>query len=183
MSVAITRGAYPRPAIRRAHDGEVPAVTVPPEEPAMPQIGDPAPDFTLQETFDGFVSLSDYHGRQKVLLFFHPFSYTDICEGEVCELRDDARFARDDLEIVSVSCDAWLIRQAWKDHLGAPGRFVSDFWPHGEVSRAYGVFDEQWGTCMRGTFLIDEDGIVRERHVNMGIGDRRDQTGYLASLA
>ncbi len=148
----------------------------------MPEIGDIAPDFTLQESFDSFVTLSDYRGKKNVLLFFHPFSYTETCEGEVCEIRDDPRFARDDLEILNVACDAWPIREQWKKTLNANGRFLSDFWPHGVASKAYGVFDEEWGTCMRGTFLIDMNGVITERTVNMGIGDRRDQSQYLNTL-
>jgi peroxiredoxin len=145
----------------------------------MPEIGDIAPDFTLQETFDTSVTLSDYRGAKNVLLFFHPFSYTDICEGEICEIRDTPQLERDDLEILNVACDAWLIRQSYKEKLGANGRFLSDFWPHGEVSRAYGVFDDVWGTCMRGTFLIDKEGRIAQKVVNMGIMDRRDQSVYL----
>ncbi|MSO47426.1 MAG: redoxin domain-containing protein [Thermoleophilia bacterium] len=149
----------------------------------MPEIGDIAPDFTLKETFDTSVTLSDYRGKQNVLLFFHPFSYTEICEGEICELRDDARYERDDLVILNVACDAWPIRQAYKEQLGANGVFLADFWPHGVASKAYGVFDEEWGTCMRGTFLIDMEGVIREKTVNMFIGDRRDQSNYLDSLS
>jgi len=145
----------------------------------VPEIGDIAPDFTLQETFDTSVTLSDYRGKKNVLLFFHPFSYTEICEGEICEIRDESKLDRDDLEILNVACDAWPIRQSYKDHLKANGRFLADFWPHGEVSKAYGVFDEDWGTCMRGTFLIDMDGKIANQVVNMGIMDRRDQSVYL----
>jgi peroxiredoxin len=144
----------------------------------MPEIGDTAPDFTLQEDFDSHVTLSDYRGKKKVLLFFHPFSYTEICEGEICELRDDATLDREDVEILNVACDGWPIRKAYKEQLAANGRFLADFWPHGEVSKAYGVFDEDWGTCMRGTFLIDEDGVITHKLVNMGIADRRDQSVY-----
>jgi len=106
-----------------------------------------------------------------------------VCEGEICEIRDEAGLDRDDLEIINVACDAWPIRQSYKDHLKANGRFVADFWPHGEVSKAYGVFDEDWGTCMRGTFLIDMDGKITNQVVNMGIMDRRDQSVYLDWLS
>lgn len=148
----------------------------------IPEIGDIAPDFTLQETFGQFASLSEYRGQKNVLLVFVPFSFTEICESEVCELRDNDRFERDDLQILNISCCGWPVRQAWKQGLKANGRFLSDFWPHGEVSRTYGVFDEKWGTCMRGTFLIDLEGIVREKMVNMQIEDRRDQSQYLSTL-
>ncbi len=149
----------------------------------MLKIGDTAPDFTLKETYTTSVSLSDYRGKQSVLLFFHPFSYTEICEGEICELRDESALTRADLEIINVACDAWPIREAYKQQLKANGRFVSDFWPHGAVSKAYGVFDDEWGTCMRGTFLIDPSGTITQQVVNMGIGDRRDQSVYLDWLA
>jgi mycoredoxin-dependent peroxiredoxin len=148
----------------------------------MPEIGDTAPDFTLQEDFDTKVTLSDLRGK-KVLIFFHPFSYTEICEGEICELRDDAALQRDDLEIINIACDGWPIRQAYKAQVDGNGRWLSDFWPHGEVSKAYGVFDDDWGTCMRGTFLLDEDGVVTHKLVNMGIADRRDQSVYREWLA
>jgi peroxiredoxin len=149
----------------------------------MPEIGDIAPDFTLQEDFDSHVALSDFRGKKKVLLFFHPFSYTEICEGEICEIRDDQSLDRDDLEILNVACDGWPIRKAYKEQLNGNGRWLADFWPHGEVSKAYGVFDEDWGTCMRGTFLIDEDGVITHKLVNMEIADRRDQSVYREWLA
>ena len=148
----------------------------------MPEIGDIAPDFTLQEGFDTHVTLSDLRGR-KVLVFFHPFSYTEICEGEICELRDDEALQRDDLEIINIACDGWPVREAYKAQVNGNGRWLSDFWPHGEVSKAYGVFDDDWGTCMRGTFLIDEDGVITHKLVNMGIADRRDQSVYREWLA
>jgi peroxiredoxin len=148
----------------------------------MPEIGDTAPDFTLQEDFDTRVSLSDFRGK-KVLIFFHPFSYTEICEGEICELRDDGSLQRDDLEVLNIACDGWPIRQSYKMQVNGNGRWLSDFWPHGEVSRAYGVFDDEWGTCMRGTFLVDEDGVITHKLVNMGIADRRDQSVYAEWLA
>ena len=149
----------------------------------MPEIGDIAPDFTLKQTFDTSVTLSEYRSKQNVLLFFHPFSYTDICEGEICELRDESELQRDDLVILNVSCDAWPIREAYKAQLGSTDVFLADFWPHGVVSKAYGVFDEEWGTCMRGTFLIDLEGTITHKTVNMSIGDRRDQSVYLDWLS
>ena len=149
----------------------------------MFEIGDIAPDLTLKETFDTSVTLSDYRRKQNVLLFFHPFSYTDVCESEICELRDESALHRDDLVILNVACDAWPIRQAYKEQLGSTDIFLADFWPHGVVSKAYGVFDEEWGTCMRGTFLIDMEGKIANQVVNMGIMDRRDQSVYLDWLS
>jgi mycoredoxin-dependent peroxiredoxin len=62
--------------------------------------------------------------------------------------------------VVLVSCDSTASRQAWREHLGLTYTLASDFWPHGEAARAYGVFDERVGASVRGTFLIDKDGVV-----------------------
>ena len=148
----------------------------------MPEIGDIAPDFTLKETFDTSVTLSDYRGKKNVLLFFHPFSYTEICEGEICEIRDESKLERDDLEILNVACDAWPIRQSYKDHLKANGRFLADFWPHGATASAYGVFNADLGCALRGTFLVDAEGIIRWSVVN-GLGEARSTDDYRAALA
>ena len=93
----------------------------------MPEIGDIAPDFTLQETFDTSVTLSDYRGKQNVLLFFHPFSYTEICEGEICEPRDESKLQRDDREILNVARDAAPTR--WRSGLSAWGTTRSPITP------------------------------------------------------
>ena len=58
---------------------------------------------------------------------------------------------------------------------------LSDFWPHGEVSRAYGVFDEDKGCAVRGTFVIDKEGVVRWTVVN-GLPDARDLNEYVKAL-
>jgi peroxiredoxin len=149
----------------------------------MPDIGDEAPEFALPETGETRVALSDFRGRRNVLLVFHPFSFTSGCEAEMCELRDMADSYDDhETDIVSVSCDAWLVRQAWKRAIEGRGRYLSDFWPHGEASRAYGVFDEARGAAKRATFLIDKQGIVRYRVIR-DIDDRRDADEYLAAVA
>jgi peroxiredoxin len=149
----------------------------------MPAIGDEAPHFSLPETGDTRVSLADFRGRRNVLLVFHPFSFTATCESEMCELRDAADGYDDhDTDIVSVSCDAWLVRQAWKRAIEGRGRYLSDFWPHGEAARAYGIFDERRGAAKRATFLIDKGGVVRFRVVQE-IDGRRDAGEYLAAVA
>jgi peroxiredoxin (alkyl hydroperoxide reductase subunit C) len=69
-------------------------------------------------------------------------------------------FRNANTEIVFVSCDAPAARQAWKRELGAEYTFASDFWGHGIVAKSYGVFNEETGAPIRGTFLIDRDGMV-----------------------
>ena len=124
--------------------------------------GDRAPEFDLEEASDlPRVRLADYLGRSNVLLVFHPFAYTAICAEEALDLQENLEsFRNANTEIVFVSCDASAARQAWKSELGAEYIFASDFWEHGATAKRYGVFDETTGAPIRGTFLIDTDGVV-----------------------
>jgi peroxiredoxin len=124
--------------------------------------GDRAPEFDLEEAPGRpRVRLSDFLGRSNVLLVFHPFAFTEVCAEEAQDLQENLEsFRNANTEIVFVSCDAPAARQAWKKELGAEYTFASDFWGHGTAARSYGVFDEETGAPMRGTFLIDLDGTV-----------------------
>ena len=123
--------------------------------------GDAAPEFDLAVGAGERVRLSDFRGRSNVLLVFHPFAFTQVCEDEARDLQENLPAFRDaGTEIVFVSCDSAPARQAWKKELGAEYAFASDFWPHGAAAKAYGVFDEATGAPHRGTFLIDREGIV-----------------------
>ncbi len=124
--------------------------------------GDRAPEFDLEETAgEPRVRLSDYHGRSNVLLVFHPFAFTPVCTEEAQDLQENlASFRNANTEIVFVSCDTSAARQAWKAQLGAEYTFASDFWSHGAAAKRYGVFNEETGAPVRGTFLIDQAGVV-----------------------
>jgi peroxiredoxin len=123
--------------------------------------GDTAPEFDLEEVWPDRVRLSDFRGRRNVLLVFHPLAFTPLCEEEALDLQENLdAFRNANTELVFVSCDTSSARQAWRRQLGAEYTFASDFWPHGAAARAYGVFDEEAGTPVRGSFLIDVDGNV-----------------------
>ena len=123
--------------------------------------GDRAPEFDLEVSHRERVRLSDFLGRSNVLLVFHPFAFTQVCEDEARDLQENLQaFRNAQTEIVFVSCDSSPTRQAWRKELGAEYIFASDFWSHGEVAKAYGVFNEATGAPHRGTFLIDKDGMV-----------------------
>ena len=127
----------------------------------MIETGSEAPDFDLEVSGTERVRLADFRGKRNLLLVFHPRAFTPICEEEALDLEENlASFASADTDVVLVSCDSSAARQAWKEKLGLTYALASDFWPHGEAARAYGVFDATSGTPVRGTFLIDKQGIV-----------------------
>jgi len=146
-------------------------------------VGAVAPDFTLKDENHQDVTLSDFRGKKNVLLVFYPFAFSRVCHGELCEVRDNiGDFVNDDAELLAVSVDAPFAHKAWAAEEGYQFRQLSDFWPHGEVSRAYGVLDEDRGFSLRGTFLIDREGIVRFAEMNPP-GEARDQNGWRKALA
>jgi mycoredoxin-dependent peroxiredoxin len=125
------------------------------------QIGDPAPDFELKDQTGQPLRLSDYQGKKAVLLVFYPASFTGVCEGEMCSIRDEIDvFRNEEVETIAVSVDSPAAHRRWAEEQGFEFPMLSDFWPHGEVARTYGVFDEQLGIAVRGTFIIDKAGDV-----------------------
>jgi len=123
--------------------------------------GEKAPEFDLVVKYGERVRLSDFLGRSNVLLVFHPFAFTAVCEEEARDLQENLEsFRNAQTEVVLVSCDPSPARQAWRRELGADYVFASDFWPHGAAAKAYGVFNEETGAPFRGTFLIAKDGTV-----------------------
>ncbi len=145
------------------------------------EVGSPAPDFTLKNQHGQDVTLSQLRGRNVVVLFY-PFAFSGICTGELCEIRDNLSAFNDaDAEVLAISCDPMFSLRAWSDQDGYTFSLLSDFWPHGEVARAYGIFQEGPGAAARGTYVIDREGIVRWKIEN-GLGDARELNGYLQAL-
>jgi peroxiredoxin (alkyl hydroperoxide reductase subunit C) len=150
--------------------------------PSGPDVGEIAPDFTLRDQQGKKVSLSDYKGVKNVVIVFYPFAFSGICTGELCEIRDNlGDFESDDVQVLAVSCDHMFTQRAWSDVEGYFFPMLSDYWPHGGTAQAYGVFEQSGGFSIRGTFLIDRDGVVRWTLVN-GTSQKRDFAGYRAAL-
>ena len=146
-------------------------------------VGDTAPDFTLKDQNGQDTSLSQFRGDKSVILVFYPFAFSGICTGELCQIRDDlGAFVGDDVQVLALSCDHMFSQRAWADKEGYFFPLLSDFWPHGAVAQAYGVFNERAGAALRGTFLVDPGGDIRWSLVN-DIGEARDFSGYHAALA
>lgn len=146
-------------------------------------VGDPAPDFTLADQNGVRFSLAELRGSKNVLVVFYPFAFSGICTGELGTIRDHlGDFVAEDLQVLCISCDPVYALRAWADQHGYFFPLLSDFWPHGGVARSFGVFDEQGGFAIRGTFLIDRDGIVRWTQVNLP-GQGRELRGFRDTLA
>jgi mycoredoxin-dependent peroxiredoxin len=146
------------------------------------ETGAKAPDFTLKNQHGETISLSDFRGEKNVVLLFYPFAFTGVCTGELCALRDELpSFVNDDVQLLAVSNDSPFALRVFAEQEGLTYPLLSDFWPHGETSRAYGVFDEEKGCAVRGTFIIDKEGVVRWTVVN-GLPDARDLDDYVKAL-
>ena len=146
-------------------------------------IGSLAPDFELSDQHGNKVSLSSFKGKKNVVLLFIPFAFTGTCTGELCAMRDDlSAFQNENVELLAVSCDSMFTQRVWAEKEGYQFPVLADFWPHGAVAQAYGIFDEARGCALRGTFVIDKEGVIRWQVVN-GLGDARSNDDYKAALA
>jgi mycoredoxin-dependent peroxiredoxin len=146
------------------------------------EVGVKAPDFTLTDYNRQQVTLSSFEGEKNVLLVFYPFAFSGICTGELCQVRDElADYTNNDVQILGISVDSTFTLKAWANHEGYKFPLLSDFWPHGAVARAYGVFNDQAGFANRGTFVVDRGGVIRFAEMR-GPGEARDQAGWTAAL-
>jgi peroxiredoxin len=146
-------------------------------------IGSVAPDFELSDQHGNKVSLASFKGKKNVVLLFIPFAFTGTCTGELCAMRDDlSAFQNENVELLALSCDSMFTQRVWAEKEGYQFPVLADFWPHGAVAQAYGIFDEARGCALRGTFVIDKEGVVRWQVVN-GLGDARSNDDYKAALA
>ena len=103
-------------------------------------VGDHAPDFELTNQFGESVSLSQFRGRPVVLVFY-PLSFSGICTGELCELRDNfSMFETSGVELIAVSVDSKFVQAKFAEQERYSFNVLADFWPHGEVAKNYGVF-------------------------------------------
>ena len=146
-------------------------------------IGAIAPDFTLKDQHNGEVTLSEFRGAKNVVVLFYPATFTGVCRGELRAVQDDLdTFQNDDVQVLAISVDSSFANKVWAEQEGFTFPILSDFWPHGAVAQAYGVFNETAGRALRGTFVIDKEGTVRWKVVNE-IPVARDHDEYAKVLA
>ncbi|MBA3488679.1 MAG: peroxiredoxin [Longispora sp.] len=144
----------------------------------MAQVGTRAPDFTLRDQNNQKVTLADYVGRKHVLLVFYPLAFTGICQSELAEIKENLPLYQiDDVAVLTISVDSVYSHKVWADREGFEFPLLADFWPHGGVAKAFGVFNEGKGTAFRGTFVIDKTGLIRYAELSES-GQARDQGAW-----
>ncbi|CAB4822003.1 unannotated protein [freshwater metagenome] len=146
-------------------------------------IGQAAPDFELKNQYGELVKLSSFKGEKNVVVLFIPFAFTGTCTGELCAIRDDlAAFQNDNVQVLAISCDSPFTQKIFAEQEGYKFPVLADFWPHGAAAQAYGIFNADLGCAMRGTFIIDKEGIIHWTVVN-GLGDARNNGDYKSAIA
>jgi peroxiredoxin len=151
--------------------------------PAGISVGETAPDFELKDQHGAKVKLSSFKGEKNVVVLFIPFAFTGTCTGELCAIRDDlASFQNDDVQVIAISCDSPFTQKVFAEQEGYKFPVLADFWPHGATAQAYGIFNSDLGCALRGTFVIDKQGIIRWSVVN-GLGDARNNGDYKSAIA
>ncbi|RYF54245.1 MAG: peroxiredoxin [Cytophagaceae bacterium] len=149
------------------------------------EIGQSAPAFTLFSSENQPVSLSDYAGKNVVLLFF-PMAFTSVCTAELCEMRDNLHTYTDlNADILAVSVDSPFTLAKFKAEQNLPFPLLSDF--NKDVSEAYGALYENFvmnmkGVSKRAAFVIDEKGQIKYAEVLENAGNVPDFNAVKASL-
>jgi alkyl hydroperoxide reductase subunit AhpC len=142
-------------------------------ELSAPQVGDLAPDFDLPAVIAGVkkrFQLAERRGKQNVVLAFYPLNWDPVSAKQLAQYQAEReKFAERNASVVAISVDSIMNTGAWEREIG-PLDFVlaSDFWPHGEVTRKYGVLRESGpnaGTGERAIFVVDHSGKIVFRRV------------------
>lgn len=134
------------------------------------KVGQQAPDFTLFDSDKNKVSLSEFKGKENVLLLFFPQAFTGVCTSELCSVRDDiARYNNSNVKVLGISVDSVFTLDKFKKEQGYNFPLLSDF--NKEASQTYdSIYDSftdmnMKGVSKRSAFLIDKQGVVQYAEV------------------
>lgn len=145
-------------------------------------LNQPAPHFDLVDQHGDRLDSDTLKGRNSLIVFI-PFALTRTCTSEVCEIRDNSgELTTLDTEVIVITCNTRHSNAKWAEQESLEMRILSDFWPHGAVTSAYGTFDERLGCARRSTFVIDAEGIVRDVISTDSIKEAREFDAYVAAL-
>lgn len=149
------------------------------------KIGQAAPDFKLFNTEKKEISLSDYKGKNLVMLFF-PQAFTGTCTTELCKMRDNyEQYKALNAEIVGISVDSLFTLDAFKKAQNYPFDLLSDF--NKTVSPAYDSLIEEFvfgmkGVSKRSAFVIDKNGIIQYAEICEKVTDLPNFDAIKATL-
>ena len=146
--------------------------------------GDIAPDFELRSHRGGTVKLSDFRGKKNVVVAFHPLAFTPVCANQMTAYESDRSLFEDsDTVVLGLSIDAQPAKAAWAQNLGQISfDLLSDFYPHGDVARRYGVYRENDGISERAVFVVDKAGMIAWARV-YAIPEQPSNTDLFDALA
>ena len=147
----------------------------------VPAAGSRAPDFTTRNQYGEQVRLSEFAGRRDVVLVFYPYAFSQVCTSELAALRDRPELL-EAAEFLAISCDPMFTLRAYADAQELGFSLLTDFWPHGAIASSYGVFDPDRGCAVRGTFVVDQTGLIRWSVINP-IPEARNPNDYARALA
>ena len=135
------------------------------------QVGDPAPDFTVDVHTGAQVSLSQFRGKKAVVLYFYPKDGTRVCTKEACSFRDaHESLAEAGAVVIGVSADSTDRHRAFARAQGLPFPLATD--EDGTVREAFGVPKSLGLLPGRVTYVIDKEGIVRHIFNSQFAADR-----------
>jgi len=140
----------------------------------MLTVGQKAPEFTLFNSDKKEVSLTNFQGKNVVILFF-PMAFTSVCTAELCEMRDNiSTYSGLNADILGISVDSPFTLAKFKEEQKLPFDLLSDF--NKEVSQAYDTYYETFvlnlkGVSKRSAFVIDKNGVVQYAEVLESAGD------------
>jgi len=125
------------------------------------KINDNAIDFSLKDQNGEVTTISNLKGK-KVLLSFHPLAWTSICAKQMKELENNFdKFNKLNVMPLGISVDSVPCKNAWAKSLNLKKlKILSDFWPHGDIAKIYGIFRDKDGFSERANILIDENGKI-----------------------
>jgi thioredoxin-dependent peroxiredoxin len=160
--------------------GEVILGRVTTTQPKLPQVGEPAPQFSLPSTEGREISLDDYKGKQAVVLYFYPKDDTPGCTKEACSFRDLRTMFNDQgAEILGVSTDTVKSHKKFQDKFGLNFPLLAD--QDHAIADTYGVWQQkkfmgrEFMGIARTTFVIDRDGTIKAVFPNVKVEGHADQ--------
>ena len=118
-----------------------------------------------------------------MLIVFYPLAFTGTCQGELAGVQAGlADFQNESVQVLTISVDSPYSHKVWADREGFTFPLLADFWPHGAVASAYGVFNSRAGFANRGTFLVDRAGTIVYAEMR-GPGEARELSAWREAIA